>query len=168
MKYLLLTITILSLGQSLSAQTDQEISNYRIVFPEHAPVKTDSATSSTVKLKEKPKNLEFKLNIDSSVAYIIDTITHNNKNIKKAKGYRVAVYNGPDKAEMRKAKEYVYALFPDVNILSEYKQPDYKLKVGDYLTRFEAFEALGKIAVQYPDALIVPEIVDINPPKSNE
>lgn len=168
MKYIFLTITVLGLCQSLLAQTDQEISNYRIVFPEYVAPKVDSASSSTTSLNGKPENVEFKLNIDSAVAYIIDTITRNNKNIKKAKGYRVAVYNGPDKAEMRKAKEYVYALFPDVNILSEYKQPDYKLKVGDYLTRFEAFEALGKIAVQYPNALIVPEIVDINPPKNNE
>ena len=165
MKYLLLIS--LGLVTSVWAQSDSDIPKYRLVFPEYIPNKKDTATS-TKSLNEKPQDLDFKLSIDKQVTYIIDTIQSNNRNIKKAKGYRLAVYSGPDKEELRRVKEFVYSFYPDINILSEYKQPDYKIKVGDFLSRFEAFEVLGKISSQYPNALIVPEIVDINAPKIDE
>lgn len=164
MKYLVLVG--LAFCTQLWAQSDNDIPKYRLVFPEYSQPAKDTVAVKAI--AGKPQNLEFKISIDKQVQYIIDTIQHNNKSIRKAKGYRLAVYSGPDKEEIRKAKEYVYSFYPDINIITEYKQPDYKIKVGDFLSRFEAFEVLGKISAQYPNALIVPEIVDINPPKTDE
>ncbi|HTF82484.1 MAG TPA: hypothetical protein VL947_12195 [Cytophagales bacterium] len=166
MKYTLLYI-ILGIALQTWAQSDNEIPKYRIVFPEVSLQKPD--TAKEVKATDKkPSKLDFSLSKDAQVLHIIDTIRTNNKKIKKAKGYRVSVYSGPDKEEIRRIKEYVYSYYPDINIISEYKQPDYKIKVGDFLSRFEAFEVLGKITIQYPNALIVPEVVDINPPKVDD
>lgn len=164
MKYLVLVG--LAFFSQLWAQSDNDIPKYRLVFPEYSQPQRDTVATKVV--TSKPQNVDFKISIDKEVQYIIDTIQNNNKNIKKAKGYRLAVYNGPDKEELRKVKEYVYSFYPDINIISEYKQPDYKIKIGDFLSRFEAFEVLGKISGQYPNALIVPEVVDINPPKTDE
>lgn len=165
MKYLI--VVSLAFAVQVWGQSDNDIPKYRLVFPEYTQPKRDTVAAKAV-ADAKSQNVDFKISIDKEVQYIIDTIQTNNKNIKKAKGYRLAVYSGPDKEEIRKVKEYVYSFYPDINIITEYKQPDYKIKVGDFLSRFEAFEVLGKISTQYPNALIVPEIVDINPPKTDE
>lgn len=167
MKHFIITFAVLAGSVQLSAQSDGDISKLRITFPEPVQEK-DTLKNVKTPTTPAPVQVDFKLSINKQVEYIIDTITRANKYITKAKGYRIAMYNGPDKEELRKVKEFVYSLYPDINIISEYKQPNYRIKVGDFLTRFEAFEAIGKISATYPEALIVPEVVDINPPKTNE
>lgn len=158
--YFKLIILILS-AHSLFSQVDLDYNAYKITFEE--PEKP----AQTVVTNNTPKQVEFKLEYQA-VQTVMDTIILKNKNIKKSKGYRIAVYNGNNKEEIKTVKEFVYSLYPNINIISEYKQPNYRIKVGDFLTRFEAFEVLAKINTQYTDALIVPEIVDINPPTINE
>lgn len=161
MKQVIAVLMFCSFG--LWAQTDNDLARYRVEYPAiEAPQPSNLTTNNT---PATASNVSFNLNIDSQVATIIDTIRENNKQIKKAKGYRIVVYHGSDKEEIRKVKELVYSIYPDINIISEYKQPDYKIRFGDFLSRVDAFEALGRISSRYPDALVVPEIVDINPPK---
>jgi hypothetical protein len=83
------------------------------------------------------------------------------QNIKMAQGYRVQVYFGQSKDEVRKAKETVYGIIPDIEIYTQYKQPDYKVKVGDFFYKYEAFNCLGKLERAFPNALIVPEIINL-------
>lgn len=91
----------------------------------------------------------------------MDTILASYQNIKLAQGYRVQVYFGTSKDEVRRAKEAVYAILPEVEIHTTYKQPDYRVKVGDFLTKVEAFSCLGKVEKVFPNALIVPDVVNL-------
>jgi hypothetical protein len=62
---------------------------------------------------------------------------------------------------VKKVREKVYTIFPDIDIYQIYKQPDYKIKVGDYINRFEAHKALYELKAVFPDALITMEQVNI-------
>lgn len=116
-------------------------------------------------IETKPVKPSLDFTADNQKSKIIfskmDTILASYQHIKLAQGYRVQVYFGPSKEDVRRAKEAVYAVLPDVEIHTTYKQPDYRVKIGDFLTKVEAFSCLGKVEKIYPNALIVPDIVNL-------
>ncbi|MDX2194992.1 MAG: hypothetical protein NW207_01125 [Cytophagales bacterium] len=85
-----------------------------------------------------------------------DSVYQVNKRIKYMEGYRILIYSGTDKEEATHAKEYIYKTLPDADVYNVYKQPYYKVKLGDYTDRFKAKEILVKyISKAYPKAIIV-------------
>ena len=107
---------------------------------------------------------------DSLVTYLdvtaklnakLDTIAEKNKQIKFTNGYRIQVYLGNSKEESKSAKEKLYKLFRDANIYASYKQPDYKVKFGDYTDRLEVYYVLMSLRNDFPNALIIEEQVNI-------
>jgi hypothetical protein len=121
--------------------------------------------------KDIPKSLpvfEYDLNkLDTKTAkipvgnkvrtdFIADSIFQANKKIKFMEGYRILVYAGNDKDEATNAKERLYMLMKDADVYFQYKQPTYRVKLGDYTTRLEAKQVLVKlIAREYPKAIII-------------
>ncbi|MBX2843046.1 MAG: hypothetical protein KTR26_14860 [Flammeovirgaceae bacterium] len=75
------------------------------------------------------------------------------------KGFRILVYSGGsrDRAEVIEKDliliEKTYQIF-DI--------PNYKVKVGDYFTKLEANGMLVQIKKDYPQAIIIPDIIDVN------
>lgn len=107
-------------------------------------------------------------NVTSIIDEKLDSIAVRNKRIKYAQGYRIIVYSGSNREEIKKIREKVYSIYPDVDIYQVYKQPDYKIKVGDYINRFEAHYALRQFKTLFPDALITMEQVNIIRPHSGQ
>jgi hypothetical protein len=84
-------------------------------------------------------------------------------------GYRIRIFSelgtqAREKWDMAKAQ--FYSRFPDIPIYQEYKNPSYKIYVGDYRTKVDALKALQVIQKAYPNAFIVPD--RINRPKKQE
>ena len=107
---------------------------------------------------------------DSVVTYLdvtaklnakLDTIAEKNKLIKFTNGYRIQVYLGNSKEESNLAKEKLYKLFREANIYASYKQPDYKVKFGDYTDRLEVYYMLMSLRNVFPNSLIIEEQVNI-------
>jgi hypothetical protein len=123
------------------------------VFPTYAPSKTNSSTI------EKP----FEGNLSSQyVQRQLDSLKENNKSIKFIEGYRILVYAGSDKTESLQAKEKLYQIIPEYNIYAVYKQPTYRIKVGDFKDRWEANQVLvEKIRKDFPNAILLPEKVNL-------
>ena len=49
--------------------------------------------------------------------------------------------------------------FPDVPIYLSYSTPYYKLRVGDFRTKFEAEKSKSKLIENYPGSYIVKEYI---------
>lgn len=101
------------------------------------------------------------LDVTAKLNAKLDTIAEKNKLIKFTNGYRIQVYLGNSKEESNLAKEKLYKLFRDANIYASYKQPDYKVKFGDYTDRLEVYYVLMSIRNDFPNALIIEEQVNI-------
>lgn len=91
----------------------------------------------------------------------LDSVYVHNKQIKYASGFRVLVFSGTDKTEMNVIKQKVYKAFPDIEIYTEFKQPEYRIAFGDFIDKLEAHNHLVKIRPAIPDALIVQEQINI-------
>ena len=70
-------------------------------------------------------------------------------------GYRVQIAFSNDRQEIYNNKAKVYQDFPDERAYVAYEQPYYKLRIGDYTSRLEAYERLNEVLKKYPGAFVV-------------
>jgi hypothetical protein len=88
-----------------------------------------------------------------------------NKRLKGMDGFRIQIYNSPNrnaKEESGKVSADFMSKFPDiVSYPPIFDKPSYyKVRVGDYRTRIEGTKYLLMIRKVYPDAILVPDIIN--------
>lgn len=76
-----------------------------------------------------------------------------NKNNRKAKGYKIQLYNGNETQAYRIKGNFEVA-FGIVAVLS-YESPEWKVRVGNYKTRLEADRALLKFKEKFAGAIVL-------------
>ncbi|OKS89571.1 hypothetical protein RG47T_5055 [Mucilaginibacter polytrichastri] len=78
-------------------------------------------------------------------------------------GYRVQVYTGSNRAAAYKAQAKFQQNYPDISAYITYREPDFKVRVGDFRTRIEATRMMEQLKPWFPLMFIITE--KINPPK---
>ncbi|MDX2189986.1 MAG: SPOR domain-containing protein [Bacteroidota bacterium] len=107
--------------------------------------------------KKIPESLVF-----AKTSYIIDSIASMNKKLKFMQGYRILVYSGTDKEEANLVKEKIYKKLPMADIYSSYKQPTYRIKLGDYHEKLDAERIIAKILKwDLPAAIVIQDNIVI-------
>jgi len=125
-------------------------------------------------LKEKGKVLEITLDSDS-LAQKTDITALINKwldyippvyvgikgNFKRIEGWRVQIYRGRSREEASKARQRSYEIFPNATPYMMYSSPTYRVRVGDFLEPHEYQALLKRLKRTFPNAVAVPDIVNI-------
>ena len=93
------------------------------------------------------------------------SITLPSQSQELIQGYRVQVFATPSYDDIIKMKETVESQFPEEWFYIVYDSPTYKLRVGNFLERYDADRFVRQIAEKgYKVAWVVPEKVYKNPP----
>jgi hypothetical protein len=77
-------------------------------------------------------------------------------------GYRVQFFSGSNRAEAYSAQERFNKRFPEMRTYISYREPNFKVRAGDFRTRLEATKFLQEVRSAFPTLFIIPE--KINPP----
>ncbi len=72
-------------------------------------------------------------------------------------GYRIHIISNRDREEVNKLKAKIYSEFPDMKPFMSYHAPNFKLRVGNYFYKIDAFRDLQKISASFPGTFIVNE-----------
>ena len=98
--------------------------------------------TNTKEYKGKQEVLEAKLtlNIEDKVNHLVAMYNENNKIL----GYKVQLYSGKSKLEATKIKSELNNKYPD-ELSSDiiYKQPNFKLRAGNFKDRLTANKIFG-------------------------
>lgn len=102
-----------------------------------------------------------------------EPLKNNNYNngggsIHSAKGYRVIIYSGTDRAKATATKADFMRRFPGTRVYLSYALPQYRVKAGDYATRQEAQEFYRQLSNLYSPCMVVPDLVEINTFRRND
>lgn len=74
----------------------------------------------------------------------------------QAHGFRVQIYFGADKAKAKEVKSRFLASYAsEAKAYEIYEQPNFKIRVGDFRSRLEAYRFLKKIRADFPASFIV-------------
>jgi hypothetical protein len=77
-------------------------------------------------------------------------------------GYRIKIHFGGDRENAKAVKTKFTTAFSEYSIYEEYQQPNFVVLVGDFKTKLEAYEALTKIQIEFPNAFIVKGNIKVN------
>ena len=110
----------------------------------------------------KPSDLIIPKNdINKFLTEKLDSVYSYNANICCADGYRVLIYIGSSSEEARTQRNNAYDVLPLEKSYTEWKQPSFKVKVGDFVDKLEAYYAYAKLVKIFPNAIVVPDKVNI-------
>ncbi len=106
---------------------------------------------------------EGKLEIQSNekIKNIIKKKEAYNRNLKNIKGYKIQLFNGSEQGAY-KTRDDFSTMFPDIEIKIQFFSPEWKVRVGNYKNRLDADRALFEIKQAFPNAIILPAMIDIN------
>lgn len=142
--------------QEVILEIDEDLSVYRNLDPQ-----ITSAVANKIENEVEPKLTDKPLYINDKVDAYLDEKAAKNKNVKYANGYRIQLYVGRERKLVDEAKIYIYQTYPNINPYLTYSLPIYKLKIGDFITRTEAERLLNQLKPHYPEAIIIPEKIDV-------
>jgi len=118
-------------------------------------------------ISHEPNKGSIVIQQDSRITQLI--INHEKLNVEnesKFAGWRIQIYNSSG-SESRKEAENIrnkfLANYPELTAYLIYQPPFFKIRVGDFRTREEAFSLYKKIIVEFPISYLVND--NINLPK---
>ncbi len=136
-----------------TADYDEDVSVFRPMIEEEATggsVETDDIET------EKGTYVAPTHDINSEMASLMDSIITYNRE-KSYLTYTIQVYIGRSRDEANKIREKIYKVLPDERPQLTYRQPSYKVTVGKYFDRVDAYKTLNLLKGTFPGALLVPE-----------
>lgn len=106
------------------------------------------------------KEGELQIETGARIDAVVTQKKQYNKNLKSIKGYRIQLFYGSEKAAY-KIKDEFKAFFPDINTKIIFSSPQWKVQVGNFITRLEADRTLTSIKKEYPGAIILATEIDL-------
>lgn len=98
--------------------------------------------------------------IEPAIVRIQEDYVNNWRKVGEINGYRIqiAAYSGVNsKSQAEIAKNTFNSLFPYTKSYLIYNEPYFKVRVGNYYSRLQAYKDLENIKLTYPSAYIVPD-----------
>ncbi|HDJ32746.1 MAG TPA: SPOR domain-containing protein [Bacteroidetes bacterium] len=96
----------------------------------------------------------------------IDDLIHRHVQLNAERGgldgYRIQIYFGSGAMGREEANEHharALSYFPELKVHLIYQYSYYKVRIGDFRTREEAFRWHQKVKRRFPNAYIVPDII---------
>lgn len=81
--------------------------------------------------------------------------------IYTTQGFRIVIYNGPDRKLAMEAKNKFSKTFSSHRSYMSYNVPSYKIKVGDFEDKKDATLLLRRVSAVFPSSFIVPDIITV-------
>lgn len=101
--------------------------------------------------------------IDNKVDVLLQKKLELDQQKPSIQGFRVQLYYGGNRTEALELKSKFAQLHPDVESYLIYQQPYFRLRVGDFRSRLEAYKLMKKVEKEFPSVFIVND--EINFPK---
>ena len=101
--------------------------------------------------------------IEPGIVRIQEDYVNNWRKVGEINGYRIqiAAYSGVNSRSQAEAARNSFGnLFPYTRSYLIYNEPYFKVRVGNYYTRLQAYKDLETIRLTYPSAYIVPDKIN--------
>lgn len=99
---------------------------------------------------------------DARVDTLISRYTQVKQKQSSIEGYRIQISAGSNRNIIYQTKSQFYQNFPEIKQYIVYQSPNFKLRVGNYRTRLEAYKDLQEIQPQFNGAFIIRDEIKIS------
>lgn len=95
----------------------------------------------------------------------VDSLVSIHKKLNEEKqsmeGFRVQLFFGADRKKANDIKADFLQKYPEATAHLLYQQPNYKVRVGDFRTRLEAYKFYKTMITDFPSAFIVKDEIKL-------
>ena len=102
-------------------------------------------------------------NIEKDVMVLEQQYIESWKKVKKIEGFRIQItsFSGINsKTSIESVAEQFKQQFPEIPFFITYAEPNFRLRVGNFRTKIEAYQALQKISLTFTGAFVLKDQVD--------
>ncbi len=161
MKYLFI-VFIVVLSFHAQAQ-DRDIRLYSGSQKDSVIIEKDSTIKNQFDLNFESKDGRVNVVGDSRLDKLneFNATPQSGQNGVKMQGYRLQIYYDQEKNSVNQKKADYLARYKNEPAYINYKAPNFRLRVGDFRTRLQAENFMNEIRVDWPDAIIVEDDIDL-------
>ena len=133
----------------------EDLTKYRPTF---APPSTAPATGSMPKTAAAPALAQKSAApvptaaVNAQIEQRLRDQAFTNQNVKYTRGYRIRAYLGLERAQAMMIRRQVIGRYPDETDYITFKQPVYRLYIGDYTSKLDAARGLARVRQFVPKA----------------
>lgn len=102
-------------------------------------------------------------NVENGIEDLENQYVNAWKKIKKTEGFRIQItsFAGTNsRVSIEKIAEQFAQQFPEIPFHISYSEPNFRLRVGNFPTKLEAYRALQSIALSFPGAFVLKDFID--------
>lgn len=124
-----------------------------------------SDSTGTVKVN-KDFRMDLLANKQAEINKRAETLSAN----RSRRGYRIQVYNGQNRDEANTVKAELLRRFPDQKSYLLYQSPNFRVRLGNFLSQRDATDLRKMLAALYPNRgiYVVPDMIEYTPPPEDE
>ena len=152
MKYILIVFGLLA-SQIVNAQND-----WRLYGDDTTVVETSTFSIEEVEVADSVKEGSIVIISDPKIDTLVAVI---DKDPPAIKGYRVEIFFGQRK-DAEKVKSEFLKSFSDWPIYVVWQQPNFKVQIGDFMTKLQAEKTQQEIKGRYPNSYITITDIKVN------
>jgi hypothetical protein len=162
-KQIIFTLLLIHLLMSCVAQKKNDKPYYESLFDvrPRVAVPADSNTNTSVVVTQETKNVSFTKTVNEKVDVVLDSIDRFNLMRRSVDGYTIQIYSGQNREDAMNIKKKISTDLPDLAANLQYQQPKFRVTVGKYYSKLEAYQDLTKLRQSFSSAILVPEKIAI-------
>jgi hypothetical protein len=124
-------------------------------------VTADSTMTQTKEPDKSAAAFSASHTVNAKVDFVLDSISRFNLLRRSVDGYTIQVYSGQKREDAMNARKKVSESIPDLTSTLQYQQPKFRVTIGKYYTKLEAYQDLSKVRAAFPSAILIPEKIAI-------
>jgi hypothetical protein len=107
---------------------------------------------------------------DPGIDLLVDKHIYLNRHQSTLDGWRVQIFFDSGANSKRRANEVLNRFsgqYPDIRAYLSFKEPYYRVRVGDFRTRLEAEGFIKSVKAEYPNAFVTADKINPPPPDND-
>ena len=112
---------------------------------------------------ESKKEGTLTINADARLDSLVQIHKKTNEEKQTMPGYRVQLFFGTERQKGTDIRSGFLKKHAEISAYLIYQQPNYKVRVGDFRTRLEAYKLFQQLNVEYPSAFVVKDEIALPP-----
>jgi len=126
-----------------------------------APIDSAPNTTNTIVVAKQSRSATFTKTVNEKVDMVLDSIDRFNLMRRSVDGYTIQIYSGQNREDAMNTKKKMATEIPDLTANLQYQQPKFRVTVGKYYSKLEAYQDLTKLRKSFSSAILVPEKIAI-------
>ena len=146
----------------ISQQATVSSNDSRRYFEDLSYIRESETNFQKEEILDEDYTLDTNLGLNNQIDSILSIIKSEVKENIYTDGFTIQIYLGDDRGEAENTVEKLFELDSLIESKTVFTQPNYRVKTGGFLDRFNANYEFKKLKKEFPNAIIIPEKIKIN------